>query len=320
MERMLCYISDVGSVYSNTAFGNVKESRYEIYERWFAAARTADNSGRFTRICGKAYIGQNIFLCIGIAERNVIESNIAPERRFIKWCRIRLISDALFGWNDFVYSLCRNCRSRKHYWNHCQHKEWHYNLHRICDKRHHISDLQRAVRNLSCTYPYNKNGDKVHYHHHKRHHKRHCAVCEEHCGCKILICFIETIFFIFFTAEGTDNRQTGKYLPCNKVQLINQFLHQLEFRHRNLHQNKHHRKNNNYGKGDNPRHTRTGSQYHKYTANAKNRRIYNHSEQHYDNHLYLLYIVRASRDKAGSGKSVNLGTWKADNISEHSGS
>ena len=33
MERMLGYISDVGSVYSNAAFGNIKESRYEIYKR-----------------------------------------------------------------------------------------------------------------------------------------------------------------------------------------------------------------------------------------------------------------------------------------------
>ena len=33
MERMLCHISDVGSVYSNATFGNIKESRYEIYKR-----------------------------------------------------------------------------------------------------------------------------------------------------------------------------------------------------------------------------------------------------------------------------------------------
>ena len=69
----------------------------QLDQRGFSGAVHADQGDPLSRMKGEADVVERILLGAVIAERNVIKINIAPERRFIKCCRIGLIGDALFG-------------------------------------------------------------------------------------------------------------------------------------------------------------------------------------------------------------------------------
>ena len=111
---------------------------------------------------------------------------------------------------------------------------------------------------------------------------------------------------MLFTGECSDNGQTGEYLSCDEVELIDLFLHYLELWHSYNH--KHADKcgycDDRYA--DYPHHARIGIKHPYHSADTEYRGVQAHS-QHYRKHgLYLLDIVGRTCDKARCGKAVHF--------------
>ena len=128
-----------------------------------------------------------------------------------------------------------------------------------------------------CTDPYDSDGQHVHNHHHTRHHKGHDAVGEQGCFGQFLIRTVEALFLFVLSSERTDDRESGQDFTRYEVDVVDQFLHQLEFRHRKGDKQHHVAENDDDRKNNDPFHT--GSRFHdfQHTADAKDRCVGNHS-------------------------------------------
>ena len=140
-----------------------------------------------------------------ISCKNIFIRSRISERHMVK-CQHTLLSflqifSAVFGsWITVLLDRTSSTRSAATAAlgsiidNHAYHKESHNNLHRILDKRHHISNLHLSVVDSFCTGPHDQNRDPVHNKHHDRHHKRHRAIYEQICFRQIHICCCQTAF------------------------------------------------------------------------------------------------------------------------------
>ena len=76
-EFFLGKITDVDTVQRDRSFLDIIKPWDEMDQRGFAAAGTSDDGGSLTGVCGKGYMFQYICFGIGIAERNIMESQSA---------------------------------------------------------------------------------------------------------------------------------------------------------------------------------------------------------------------------------------------------
>ena len=168
-----------------------------------------------------------------------------------------------------------------------------------------------------CTEPYDSDGQHVHNHHHTRHHKGHNAVGEQGCFGQFLIRTVEALFLFVLSSERTDDRESGQDFTRYEVDVVNQFLHQLKFRHRKGDKQHHVSENDDDRKNNDPFHT--GSRFHdfQHTADAKDRSVGNHSQHHDGDHLDLLDIVRASGNQRCGGELIHLRIGESDNPFEY---
>ena len=144
--------------------------------------------------------------------------------------RLRIF-DRRFCLQNFIDTFCRDCRSRQHDGHHGQHQERHDDHHRVGDKSSHRADLHVPRVNLMRSEPDNRNGQHVHNQHHAGHHEGHHAIGKEHGPGQRAICLIETFFFFVLTLERADDRKSGKDFPGNKIQSVNEFLHEFKLWH-----------------------------------------------------------------------------------------
>ena len=140
------------------------------------------------------------------------------------------------GIQNFFDTFCCNACSRQHNRHHGQHQERHHNQHRISNKSGHISDLQNTAVDFVSGNPHNNDYQAVHNQHHARHHKGHHPVGKQLCFLQRPVCTVKTFLFGLFTTECPDYRKTCQYFTGYQIQIINQSLHQFEFRHGNSYQ------------------------------------------------------------------------------------
>ena len=138
--------------------------------------------------------------------------------------RILRVCDAYFCLENVIDTKCCHVCSRKHDGHGCDHQEGHDDLHCVLDECHNVTYLHGSVINGIGTAVNDQYGNAIHDQHHSRHHKGHASVDEQVCLCQSLVCFLKTFFFVFLTAECTDDRDTGKDLTCYQVQFIDQCL------------------------------------------------------------------------------------------------
>ena len=231
--------------------------------------------------------------------------------------RLFRIVDDCPACEHFLHTVRSHCRSWKHDGEHAQHQESHDDLHRVLDKRHHITHLHLTVIDAVCPRPYDEYGDTVHDQHHHRHHKCHGAVDEQvrlHQG---PVRLVKTCFLVLLCAEGTDDRKSGQDLPHYKVDLIYKCLQYLELRHCDCKQDQNDKRDHYDCESDDPGHGHIRLEHLDHTANGKDRRVKNDTEQHDDNQLDLLDIVRASGNQGSRGEMVELIIREPDHLAEY---
>ena len=102
---------------------------------------------------------------------------------------------------------------------------------------------------------------------------------------------------MFFTAECTDNRNTGKDFSCYQVQLIYHGLQGCKFRHCDPKQHCHKCHDQYNGHPKDPCHGGISLKHADHTTDSKDRRVKHDTEHHSHYLLDLLDIVRASCDQ-----------------------
>ncbi len=261
-------------------------------------------------------MGKRIFFRPRITEADILKSK--PAFSFYPFIfRLFCIHNRRLRADDFLDTFCRNARSRQHNGNHRQHQKRHDDLHRISNKCHHITDLQIAkVYSLSAE-PYDSNRNGIHDKHHNRHHESHDPVGEHLCRHQLFIGLIKSFFFIFFTAESSDDRNTCEDLSGNQVHFVHQCLHQLEFRHGNSHQRSDQKKDYADCYRNDPAHARFCMRNLDNASDSQNRCIAYHSKQHDRNHLHLLNIICTSCDQRRRRKFIHFRMRKRNDFSKN---
>ena len=256
---------------------------------------------------------EHVGIGIRIAEGYVVKDDLAAAVGQLIILDLCLIADARFGGEYLVDTVGGNACTGQHNGNHGNHQERHDDLHGVGDKRHHITDLHVAEIYAVCAKPDNRNRDHVHNQHHARHHKGHDAVGEQLGARQGDVGPVKALFLVLFTAECTDNRQTGQDLTGNQIEVIDERLHLLKARQRNAHQNGNQAHDRTNGDRDNPCHTGFGAHDAENTAHAQNRSIEHDAQQHNDDHLHLLDVVGRARDERRGGKLGHLLVAERDN-------
>ena len=172
-----------------------------------------------------------------------------------------------------VDTKCCNICSWEHDRHCCDHQEGHDDLHCILNECHNITNLHGSIVYCIRSTVDDQHRDTIHNEHHRRHHKSHTSVNKQVCLCKSLVCLFKTFFFVFFTAECADNRDTCQDLTCYQVQFVNQSLQYCKLRHCHLEQNNDHNKDQDYCKTKDPCHRRIRLQYTDHATDTKDRRI-----------------------------------------------
>ena len=225
----------------------------------------------------------------------------------------RILNGNLCFQNLINTKRCNIC-SREHN-RHCSdHQEGHNDLHCILDKCHNITNLHGSVVYCMGTTVNNKYRYSVHDQHHNGHHKSHTSVDKQVCFCQIQVCLLEALFFMFLTAECTDNRNTCKDLTGYQIQSVDQGLQDSEFGHCHLEQHKDHNQDQCNCHPKDPCHRRICIQYLDHATNTKDRRVQNNTEHHCHNLLYLLHIIGASCDQGCCGEFVIFSAGEAHNL------
>ena len=75
-------LADIFSVKQYASFGRVKETAHKLHERCFACAVKTDNCKLFTRMNGQVNVRERVFICLRIAEGNIIEPDFVLFVRF----------------------------------------------------------------------------------------------------------------------------------------------------------------------------------------------------------------------------------------------
>ena len=93
-------------------------------------------------------------------------------------------------------------------------------------------------------------------------------------------------------------------------------MHLFELRHGNREKNANNQGNCNNSKPNNPAHGHVRLCHHDNSANADDHGVYHHALRHHANHLNLLNVVRATRDKRCGRKRIHFGIGKINNALE----
>ena len=165
--------------------------------------------------------------------------------------------------------------------------------------------------------PDDHDGHAVHDQHHGGHHDIHDPVGEQLGFHQIFIGRIEPFLFIFFPIEGTDDGKAGQDLPRHQIQAVHQSLHLSELRHRHEQKRHHQYKNRHHGNYDDPAESGAGSRHPDDAANADDRSVEHHTQQHDLHHLHLLDIVGASGDQRRDGEFVQLIVGKGQHLRKY---
>ena len=320
MQGSLRHLAHVNAVNADGAAGDIVKARDEVEQRRFAAAGRADDGRRLAGLGRKADVLQRVTVGTGVAEADILELDFAVpvfsfHRRF---CGSSVgVVDGGRGADDLVDTVRRHTSARQHDRHHRQHQERHDDLHRVGDEGDHLADLHRAQVHGLAAEPDDQQAGAVHDQCHKRHHGGHCAVGEQLGAHQVTVGFVKACFLEFFAAERANRHNAGQDFAADKVQPVNQRLHQFKLGHGKVHQNRdEHQQRRNRGKDD-PFQPGIARCHVQNAANAQNGRVRYHAQQDHADELHLLDVVGGAGYQRRGGKPFDFGVGVAHDGGEH---
>ncbi len=313
---MLRQLAHIHAVERDAAGGDVVKARDQVDQRRFAAARRADERRRLAGARGEADVLEHVFICAPVAERDVLELDHASYlfRQLFGPLGIPHAALALQHVGD---APRRNGRARRHHEHHADHQKAHDDLHGVLDERHHVAHLHGGIRDLVPAHPHNQQRHAIHYKHHHRHHGGHHAGTEQVDVCQLAVGFVEALFLKLLRRERADHHHTGQIFTADKIELIDQLLHQLETRHQQRAHGRDQTQDQHDGQRDDPRHATAFAQRHERAADADDGRVAHRAQAHRHKALDLHHVVGAAGDQAGRAETVKFVVCKACDAGEN---
>ena len=189
-------------------------------------------------------------------------------------------------------------------------------LHRVGDEGDHLAHLHVAGIHGLAAEPDDEQAGAVHDKGHKGHHGDHGAVGEQLGAHQLLAGLVKALFLEGLAAERAHRHHAGQNLAADEVQLVHKGLHDLELRHRDVHQEHDEAEQQDHVQHDDPGKAGVALHDMEHTADAQDGRIGHHAQQDDADELHLLDVVGGAGDEGSGGEILNLCIGEMDDRGE----